>query len=457
MNAGVDDLTVHGSSEAKRPWSGRGRALALAMVLTLMLVLLASAVFSIANRSREVASRSIALHSLNESLRAATVVRAQATFAAYLASNDRLYGTNSKAAIRVAVTEARRNVDDLRTSFAENGEATLVDPQTEAALRRFTAAADRTLAATESNRPARAPILVRDQLAPSFTVARDRLVVQRDAALSDVKHAGSLLGRLGGLASFVIAFVLPTVTVIVYRQITQRSRETVALARSLAVERGRARRQRQLLARALGEIQAEFAQASAAEGSARASGLRRLGWDIEALSIVLTGAPHLAFADVRVGSALDAVASSLHESGFDGTLATADGAVWADGAALTAAVRNLALEAESAGSRRTVLSAVERDTEVEIVVAHDGAALTPEVSALVFDRAHDDERSAVEAGAAPLRLLAALELIEAMGGTLSDRTGSSGPEFVVRLPRGDVLHGIARADAVGAPAATVTV
>jgi hypothetical protein len=165
----------------------------------------------------------------------------------------------------------------------------------------------------------------------------------------------------------------------------------------------------------------------------------------------------LAFADVRVGSALDAVASSLQESGFDGTLATADGAVWADGAALTAAVRSLALEAESAGSRRTVLSAVETDTDVEIVVAHDGAALTPEVSALVFDRAHDDERSAVEAGAAPLRLLAALELIEAMGGTLSHRTGSGGPEYVVRLPRGGALHVTPSADELRTSAATVPV
>jgi len=447
--------TIHEASDSHRPWTGRGRALVLAIALTLMLVLLASAVFSIANRSREVASRSIALHSLNESLRAATVVRAQATFAAYLASNDERYGTNSKAAIQVAASEARRNADDLRAAFAQSGEANVVDAETQAAIRRFTEAAERTLAATEGKQPATAPILVQDQLAPSFAVVRDRLVLKRDAALADVKHAGNLLGRLGGLASFVIAFVLPTVTVIVYRQITRRSRETVALARSLAVEHGRARRQRQLLARALGEIQAEFAQVSAAEGSARAPTLHRLGWDIEALSTVLTGTPQLAFQDVHVRSTLDGVATALQESGFDARLANGDGAVWADGDALGAAVRNLALEAESAGSRRAVLSIGETDTHVEIVVAHDGAPLTSEVLALVFERAHDDERSAVESGAAPLRLLAALDLVEAMGGTLVHRAGPGGPEYAITLPRTGVPR---EAPPTGSlPAAAVTV
>lgn len=71
--------------------------------------------------------------------------------------------------------------------------------------------------------------------------------------------------------------------------------------------------------------------------------------------------------------------------------------------------------------------------------------------------AHDDERSAVEAGAAPLRLLAALELIEAMGGTLSHRTCSGGPEYVARLPRGGVLRVTVPSGAVRVSVATVPV
>lgn len=193
-----------------------------------------------------------------------------------------------------------------------------------------------------------------------------------------------------------------------------------------------------------------------AEGSVRAPTLHRLGWEIEALSTVLTGAPNLAFEDLPVHSTLDAVATSLHEAGLQvRVVASGDGAVWADGEALDAAVRQLALEAEDAGSRRVDLAASETDSDVEIVVAYDGAPLSPAVSALVFDRANDDERSAVEAGAAPLRLLAALDLIEAMGGTLVYRTGSGGPEYAITLPRAGVLRVVPAAGTLPAPAVTV--
>jgi len=452
MSARVRARADHGDSERHRPWAGRGRALALAIVLTFMLVLLASAVFSIAARSREVASRSVALHSLNESLRAATVVRAQVTFAAYLAANDSTYGTDSRADIRVAAQEARRNLKELEATSSQAQRAGTLDAGTNAALARFTAAANRTLVVTAGRRPSSARLLVRDRLVPSFAVLRDRLVVQRDVALADVKHAGSLLGRLGGLASFVIAFVLPTVTVLVYRQITRRSRESIEIARLLALERGRSQRRQLLLAGALIGLQAELERTEAAEGDARAAALRRLCWDVDALTTVITGTGPLGFGDLDLGAELEALASSLRDMGIDVGVTAADGAAWADPATLGAAVRSLVLEAESSGAQRIELESFPREKDVELRIAHDGAALAPAVAALVFERTHDDERSAAEAGAAPLHLLAALDRIEAMGGSLGHDDGPGRPAYVVRLPGGGMLRA---PSSVELPAATV--
>ena len=406
-------------TERYRPWAGRGPALVLAIVLTLVLVLLASAVFSIAGRSRDVASRSVALHSFNESLRAATVVRAQVTFAAYLAENDSRFGTDSRAEIRVATREARRNLNELEATFSQTRSAGTLDEETRAALDRFTAAADRAIVVAASSQPARARTVVSGRLVPSFVVLRDRIVSLRDDALQDVRKAGSLLGRLGGLASFVIAFVLPTIAVLVYRQVMRRSRESTELARSLALERGRSQRRRQLLARSLGELQAGLAQVEAAGEDVRAPILRRLGWKVEALSTVITGTHRLAFADVELDGELVALAAELREAGIDVRVTTAEGVVWADPTALGAAVRNLALEAQSAGARRIELEARTAREHVEVRVAHDGAALTPALVSLVFERSNDDERTAVEAGAAPIGLLAAQNLIEAIGGSLA--------------------------------------
>jgi hypothetical protein len=405
-----------------------------------MLVILASAVFSIAGKSREVASRSVALHSLNESLRAATVVRAQATFAAYLAANDATYGTNSGADIKVAVTESRRNLTDLKTALAQSQPGGKLDAETAAAVAGFTSAADKTLSVATGKNPTASRALVGGRLVPTFDVLRDRLVLLRDSALTDVKQAGSLLGRLGGLASFVIAFVLPTVTVLVYRQITRRSRETVEIARSLALERGRTKRRQLLLARSLADLQAEFALVEAADEDSRAAALRRLGWEVDALETVVTGPGQLAFSDVSLATDLPSVTSSLRYVGIDVTLTVAEGAAWADPDALAAVVRNLVLEAESAGALRIEIESVAGDERVDVRISHNGAALSAAVSALVFDRAHDEDRSAVEEGSAPIRLLAAQDLVEAMGGSLAHLVEADRPTFIARLPRGGVLR-----------------
>lgn len=431
MDAPVD----RGSKQWYRPWAGRGHALALAVALTLVLVLLASAVFSIAARSREVASRSVALHSLNESLRSATIVRAQVTFAAYLAENDRTYGTDSSADIRVAVREARQNLKELESTFAAVQPAGNADKKTVAALNSFTTTANRTLVAVETSNPQGARRLARSQLVPSFVALRDRLVAARDNALGDVKSAGSLLGRLGGLASFVIAFILPTVAVLVYRQITRRSRESIGLARSLAVERGRSKRRQHLLALSLARLQGEISQIEAVDAHAQALLLSRLGWEVDALNTVVAGTGKLAFATVDLGGELATLAASLRDVGLDVGVTSVDGMVWTDPSVLGAAVRHLVLEAEDAGARKIELGAAASGGHVEVTVAHDGAALAPGIAALVFDRAHDDERTAVEAGEAPIRLLGAQALIEAMGGSLAAGTNLGRPAYVARLPR----------------------
>jgi hypothetical protein len=423
-----------------RPWAGRGRALALAAVLSLVLVLLASAVFSIAGRSREVARRSVELHSLNESIRAATVVRAQVTFAAYLATNDASNGTDSHLEIGVATREARRNLTDLETTFDTVPSDETLDQETRTALARFTHAAGRTLEVTASSRPAGARLLVRDRLVPSFAVLRDRLVSRRDKALADVKHAGSLLGRLGGLASFVIAFVLPTVAVLVYRQITRRSRESIELATALARERGRGKRRQRLLAQTLARLHGELAGVEAVSTETRLAVVRRIGWHLEALLTVTAGTRQLAFAEVSLADELAALGDALPETGVDVHVTTAEGALWTDPAVLGTAVRNLVLEAQAAGAQRIDLAASVSGDHVEIRVAHDGAELAPVLAELVFDRKHDAERAAVEAGAAPIRLLAAQELIESLGGSLIPVSVSGRPAFVIRFPGAAERH-----------------
>lgn len=421
-----------------RPLRARRRALVLAAALGLALALLATAVFSIAARSRDVAAHSVRLHALNETLRAATVVRAQTSFAAYLAESDRVYGTRSKPAIRMAVLEARGNLAEVENALSAAPTSRAFDDDTRRAVVQFTAAAARTLARASSRSPIGSRLLVRDRLVPSFDTLRERLVSRRNTALQDVREAGSQLGRLGGLASFVIAFVLPTVAVLVYRQITTRSREAVELATALAGERGRSKRRRELLVRRLSELRLQLEAVEAHEAGERLPAIRRLRTDLDALLTVLAGVDRLAFEEVDLASELSDVVEAVRETGVDAVVDGADGIVWADPAVLGAVLRNLAAEAQALGARRVQLEAVATGESIAIVLDHDGAPLPPDIASVVFDRATVDDRAAAEGREAPVRLLAAVESVEAMGGSITPEVRAERTAYVVRLPRAGV-------------------
>ncbi len=248
-----------------------------------------------------------------------------------------------------------------------------------------------------------------------------------------MEHAGSLLGQLGRLASFVIAFVLPTVAVVVYRQIARRSRESISLATALARERGRTKRRRRMLALQLANLQRYLADIEEGAPDHGLAAARRLGWDLEALIAVTTDSRRLTFENVEFAVGQADLGDSPRSAGIDVHVEAAEGTAWGDPAGIATALRWLVLEAQEAGAGRIELSASDRGGRVHVTVVHDGAPLDPTVATLVFEKSHDDERAAAEGGAAPIRLLAAQELVESMGGLLSPTTGAGRPGFLADL------------------------
>jgi hypothetical protein len=83
------------------------RALAVTLVSGLGLLLILGLVFSIAQGSQQITTRATDLHNADETLRAATVVRAQVGLAAHLTRIDDVFGTNSTEAIELSLSEAK--------------------------------------------------------------------------------------------------------------------------------------------------------------------------------------------------------------------------------------------------------------------------------------------------------------------------------------------------------------
>jgi len=412
----------------------RWQAAVAAATCGLVLALLTAAVFSIASRSRQVASQSLTLNALNETLRSLITVRAQVAFAVYLSNVDSEYGTDSRSTIAVSLREVGDGLASLEASAAALRDDSVFDqPGSRATLSRFVKAARRALALVSADRSFAARRLVGHGMADSFTDLRGQLVARRDDVIGRVDDGGRQLGRLGGLASFLVAFVLPSVAILVYRQVTRRSKETVETAFELAQERGRWRRRRQLVERSLAELRTALASGDAAAGKqvARAG---RLAVDVETLVAVLDGTQRYSFQAVPVGDLLDEIAVEVSAEGVEVVVDAGDEQAWVDPAVLRHVLRNIAFEVRDAGARWLELRAAAQSDGLELEVRSDGALLPADAVALVFERAGVAERAAVEAGAGPIRLVVAQELLEGMGGALSYVPGRAESMFVARVP-----------------------
>ena len=112
----IVDKTQAGASS--RPRFDRSLGLTLFTGVAMLLVL--GLVFSVAYGSKQITTNAAALHDADESLRAATVIRAQLALSMHMASTDREFGTNSVAARETSLVEADLALQDFATGLNEH-------------------------------------------------------------------------------------------------------------------------------------------------------------------------------------------------------------------------------------------------------------------------------------------------------------------------------------------------
>ncbi len=114
-----------------------------------------------------------------------------------------------------------------------------------------------------------------------------------------------------------------------------------------------------------------------------------------------------------------------------------------DGARLADAIAGVVGFAmrRAAADRAVRVSAGERDETLEIVVAHDGAALAPDEIEALFDRSFG--AASADGDPSPVAALGiAREVVEAHGGTIEARNAAGGAvEVVIRVPRRRAVAG----------------
>lgn len=415
----------------------RRRAVTIAVACGLVIVLVAAAVFSIGSRSRMVVRHAADLHALNESLRSVTVVRSQVGFAAFLASVDERYRTDSRDVIRTAVLDARRGLADSRATIDATGNGSPLDePRLERDVRAFADDAERVILLIEGG-DAESARDATSALDASFERARDELVRRRDDQLDTLAADDDSLWRLGLLASFIVAFVVPAGIAMLYLGLTRRPRAQVHTELD-ALQRRRLR--------ARSSAAAEAAIESLRDVIRRGDGGSALTTldDLSVLLAVAHDGARQRFTDVPVRRLLDDVAAAARGPSGTPEVRCDDHLAWTDPDGLRHLMGNLIREAGEHGGRDLRLVCTEVTGHLQVAVAYRGPAPSPEVEEVLTTGAWDDMDPP------PPHLLATVALAEGMGlrlGVLRDPA----PAFVIQVESGTPIADNRPASARRAP------
>ncbi|MCC6830653.1 MAG: hypothetical protein IT200_04835, partial [Thermoleophilia bacterium] len=354
----------------------RRRAVTIAVACGLVIVLVAASVFSIGARSRAVVRHAGDLHALNESLRAVTVVRSQVGFAAFLASVDERYHTDSGDIIRSAVTDARRGLSDTRSTLeAADPASPLGASEPQRLVLDFARQGERVIRLIEAGDASRA----RDATSgfdASFDRAREALVDRRDDQLAVLAKDDDSLWRLGLLASFVVAFVVPAGIVLLYLSLTRRPRQQMHQELD-ALQRRRLRARR--------VAAAEAAIASLREVIRRGDGGAALATldDLEVLLRVAGDHAGHRFGETRLRPLLDQVAAAAGGPSGGPEVRCEDERAWTDPEGLRHILTNLLRHVAAAGGREPRLLCTRSDGRLQLAVAFRGPAPGDDVEALL--------------------------------------------------------------------------
>ena len=431
------------------------RALFITLVSGVGLLLLIGLVFSIAIGSRQITTNATGLHHADETLRAATVTRAQVGLAVHLATVDQTFGTYSGEAIELSVSEADTALVDMMTGLVELEAAGLLG---EDGLGLIVETFE------ETARDIIDLLLISDigaarSLAPTLNTEFLTLVSQlegvRDQLAASVAVSDAFLGRIGDVARFLVAFLVPAAVIFIYRELLIRQQRQRELEGRLDSERHLSRAREEFIANASHELRtpltgitglamllAEDPTLSESEPASElldliiseSGDLARMIEDLLTTARLDAGALLFNFEDVEVCEEVSEVVEPMTRSGAEISIQCDPGLVRADQLRLRQVLRNLLSNAlKYGGSGIEVRGLVEGRTYV-CSVSDDGPGMPSEVADRLFQRFVHQGSATSLTGSVGLGLSIVQALLRGMGGSIAHARTEGKTIFTVRLP-----------------------
>ena len=438
------------------------RALAITLVSGLGLLLILGLVFSIAHGSQQITTRATDLHNADESLRAATVVRAQVGLAVHLTTIDDVFGTNSEDAIALSVSEARTALDDLNSGIDRLESDGSANADSAVALARVFADDTEEVFVAIDDRAAATARELSETHNQDFQALLADLEGVRDGLAESVNASDDFLGRIGTVTRFLVAFLVPAAVIFIYRELLLKQHRQTELEGRLESERRLNRAREEFIANAshelrtpltgitgLAQILAEDPVIAESENAAEllhliiseSSDLARMVEDLLTTARLDAGALHFDFDDIAIREVVREVVDPLIRSGAEIEWDCEPAYIRADGLRTRQVLRNLLSNAQKyGGAHIQVVGRIDGRTYCCDVI-DDGDGVPESMAERIFERFVHRGRTGVN-DSVGLGLAIVHALAQGMGGSVTYGRIGQRTVFTVRLPLADELEGI---------------
>lgn len=455
------------------------RVTSVTVVAGLAMLAVFGMVFAIARATEGITSDAATLHSADEVLRSATVVRAQLTIGVHAGTVDAEFGTDSTEVISLAVAETEQAMADVSAGLSElgaiDGVETLVP-----LVRDFTEAVNDAANALSAGDYSAAQTFNEANLESAHAALVGGLVGIRDRLRESVDRSDQLLGLVGTIAGFLVAVLIPSAVILVYRALMRRQARQTFLESRLEAEQHLSRAREEFVANASHELRTPLTSITGLallleEDRAIASNetlselvgliadesadLSRMVEDMLTTARLDVGALSFRFQDVSAESIVGDVVESMRASSVKVMVDCRPGTVRCDPARLRQIVRNLVSNACKYGDGGVwVWGAVESRTYV-LEVVDRGPGVPAEIEDRLFQRFVHRGTETATSSSVGLGLSIVRSLADGMGGTVTYHRRAGETCFSVRLPLGrsgpsaqdDVVSGDARSSRLPLP------
>ncbi len=449
-------LQLRGGRSGRSGATGsRRRSLGFTLVAGIVLLGIFAIVFSVAFGTRRITTAAITLHTLDETLRSATVVRAQVAIASHAASVDREFGTNSSDAIGLSIGEAEAAMEDLRLGLIQLGELRLGIPHVDEAATAFERTSSDVIELIQRGDSRSAQDLANGAMDTEFLGLQAKLVETRDVLADEVNASDLQLGRIGNAASYLVGFVVPTAVILIYREMARRHQRQQDLERRLANEQSLGKARDEFVANASHELRTPltsiyglalmleedpvFQDSETAPELldmiiSEAADLSRMVEDLLTTARLDAGALHYTFENVEVLGEVDEVVGPMLRAGLHIEMECDAGIVRADRLRFRQVLRNLLSNARKYGGPDIRVEGHVEEGKYVCTVADNGEGIPADLEGRLFQRYIHQGHQPLVLGSVGLGLSIVRALAEGQGGAVSYDRRDGWTCFVFTLP-----------------------